>query len=160
MPKTAKEKITQTDLLVLKELRVNARSSMAHISRKTGIPVSTIFDKIKSLEKKLIAKHSTIADFSLLGFGIHAHYAVKANNKLELKAFLEGNAYVNSLFRTNNGTDFFIDAFFKDMKQRNFFIEGMEDCGIQKLEEFFVSEEIIKEMFLTLPEHIFICKKE
>jgi len=46
----------EKDLLILSELRQNARETLTKMSKHTGIPISTIFDKIKQLniEKEII----------------------------------------------------------------------------------------------------------
>jgi len=158
MPKKKSFKPGQKDLEILKELRVNSRHSLAHISRQTNLSVSTVFDKVSKLENFLIHKYSVIVDFSKLGFGIRAYYALKAKDKEELKNFLLNNQFVNVIQKTNNGTDFFVEAVFKDMRQRHYFVEALNDLGMEKLKEHFISEDLAKEKFLTKNEHLELVK--
>ncbi len=154
MPRLPSQAVTQKDLEIVKELRNNSRCSLASVSRKTSLSVSTVFDKLSRLEKFLVKKHCTLIDFSALGFGIRAYYALKAKDRDELKNFLLSNQFVNTIQKTNNGTDFFVEAVFMDMKQRHYFVEALNDLGMEKLKEHFVSEDIAKENFLTKEEHL------
>ena len=152
--KFKRNNISKPELLILKELRKNSRNSLAHISRKINIPISTIFDKLNNLEKSMIYKHVTLLDFASLGYGIRAYYILKAKKKAKLKDFLMNHPNVNTVHRTNNGTDFFIEAIFKDMRQRHEFAEKLHDFGMISMGEHFISEEVVKENFLTKPEHV------
>ena len=67
----------QTDLRILAHLRNNARASITGISRKTGIPVSTIFDRIRVYENQLVHKFTALIDFSKLGFNVRANIFLK-----------------------------------------------------------------------------------
>ena len=43
--------LKEKEVLLLKQFRVNARMKLTSMSRKTGIPVTSIFDKITNLDK-------------------------------------------------------------------------------------------------------------
>jgi len=126
------------------------------ISRETGIPISTIFDKVNKLGKSTISKYSPLLDFQKLGFGLRVNLILKANDKRkqDLKDFLLKNQNVNSLLRLNNNFDFFIETVFRDMKGLEEFYENLKKFKIKKKKEFFVIEDLKKEEFLTKPEHI------
>ena len=49
-------------------LRMNARETLTKISRKTKVPVSTVYQRIKNKEVNLILKHTSLIDFRKLGF--------------------------------------------------------------------------------------------
>ena len=126
------------------------------ISRETGIPISTIFDKVNKLGKSTISKYSPLLDFQKLGFGLRVNLILKANDKRkqDLKDFLLKNQNVNSLLRLNNNFDFFIETVFRDMKGLEEFYENLKKFKIKKKKEFFVIEDLKKEEFLTKPGHI------
>ena len=148
--------LTKRELLILTHLRADSRKSLAMISRETGIPISTIFDKVNKLGKSTISKYSPLLDFQKLGFGIRINFALKANDKKkqELKDFLLKNKNVNSILRLNNGFDFFIDVVLKNMKELEEFYDNLRKFKIKKKKEFFIIEDLKKEEFLTKPEHI------
>ena len=148
--------LRKKELLILTHLRADSRKSLTMISRETGIPISTIFDKVNKLGKSTISKYSPLLDFQKLGFGIRINFALKANDKKkqEFKDFLLTNKNVNSILRLNNGFDFFVEAVFKDMKGFEEFSESLEKFKIKKKKEFLIIEDLKKEEFLTKPEHI------
>jgi len=148
--------LTKKELLILTHLRADSRKSLTMISRETGIPISTIFDKVNKLGKSTISKYSPLLDFQKLGFGLRVNLILKANDKRkqDLKDFLLKNQNVNSLLRLNNNFDFFIETVFRDMKGLEEFYENLKKFKIKKKKEFFVIEDLKKEEFLTKPEHI------
>jgi len=148
--------LTKKELLILTHLRSNSRKSLVIISRDTGIPISTVFDKVGKLGKNTISKYSPLLDFQKIGFGIRINFVLEANDKRkqELKEFLLENKNINSILRLNNGFDFFVEAVFKDMKGFEEFAESLEKFKIKKKKEFFVIEDLKKEDFFTKPEHI------
>jgi len=142
----------EKDLLLMSFFRKNARMPLTQISRKTKIPVSTIFDKLKEYEHKLIKKHTTLIDFRKLGFDIKVGMLLKVENaqRYRLQDYLQKDERVNSVFKINNGYDFLIEAIFRDIKETNEFMEGLEQFEIIEKQDFFVLEDIKREDFLTL----------
>ena len=53
-------KLDEDDLAVLKELQMNGRASYSKLSKKTGIPGSTIHDRVKRLISNGVIKRFTI----------------------------------------------------------------------------------------------------
>ena len=72
--------INKKDILIISNLRIDARMPLTKMSRKTNIPVSTIFDRLKINENGLIKKHTCILNFSKLGYNVRANIAFKVNN--------------------------------------------------------------------------------
>ena len=145
-------KLSKKDLKILPYLRKNARERLTKISRKTGIPVSTIFDKLRTYQEELITKHVTIVNFDLIGFNSRANIILKVekNQREELKNFIQQSKTINSAYRINNGYDFFIEAITKDMKQLENFVEEIEEkFNIKTKHVFYIVEDIKREEFLT-----------
>ena len=46
--------IPKKELLILHALRKNARKNLATISRETGIPITSVFEKVHKLQKTMI----------------------------------------------------------------------------------------------------------
>jgi DNA-binding Lrp family transcriptional regulator len=67
----------QKDLLILNQLRENGRMSLTDIHTKTGIPVSTIFDRIKILEKRIITRYTTLINPEYLRFALRSTFITK-----------------------------------------------------------------------------------
>jgi len=63
--------LDETDLKILKELQKDGRMSYAEISRRTGVPSSTVYDKIARLaDKGVIKKFTVILDSEKVGLGV------------------------------------------------------------------------------------------
>lgn len=54
-------------LQFLAYLRENSREKLTTISKRTKIPISTLFDMLKELQGNLITKNTVLLDFSKLG---------------------------------------------------------------------------------------------
>ena len=62
--------IDKQQMLIISNLRNNARQTLTKMSRRTLIPVSTIFEKIRNYESSLIKKHTSLIDFTKFIFNI------------------------------------------------------------------------------------------
>jgi Lrp/AsnC family leucine-responsive transcriptional regulator len=135
---------------ILLHLRENSRVSLTELSRKISVPVSTIFDKLKKLKGEVILKNTTLYDFARLGCPIKVNYAIKTNegSRNEVREFLLNSPSVNSVFRTNNGTDFYVDALFRDLKEAEEFSNGLAAMGARH-DSFYIIEELKREEFFT-----------
>jgi DNA-binding Lrp family transcriptional regulator len=142
----------QSDLLIISNLRVNARETLTSMSRKTRIPVSTIFDKLKENMNGIIKKPTVLIDFHKLGYPTVSTILLKVNkeNREQLKDYLIKSFNVNSIYKVNNGYDFIVEVIFKNMQEQEYFIEKLEEnYNIIDLKTFFIIEELKKEDFLS-----------
>ncbi|MCF7872508.1 Lrp/AsnC family transcriptional regulator [Candidatus Woesearchaeota archaeon] len=149
--------IKDRDMQMLGFFRNNARMPLTDMSKKTKIPVSTLFDRLKEYEKrKLIMKHTSLLDYKMLGYDIKIQILITANKtqKESLRKFLEKHPQVNTLFRVNNGFDFMIEAIFQDISNFDEFTKQLEQYEIQDKKEFFIMEEMKREEFMTYKENI------
>ncbi len=143
----------QSDILILSHLRKDARQNLTRISKHTGIPVSTIFDRMRKYSGSLIRKHTALVDFSELGYDMRANIVLRVHkqDRQQLQNFLEKKGQVNSLYRINNGYDFMVDALFRNMKEVDDFMEELERFRIRAKECYYVLEDIKREEFLSEP---------
>src|SRR5688572_26174504 len=102
------------DLKILQYMRQNSRMNLTTISRRTGIPVSTIFDRLRSQEGELIKRFTALVDFAKLGYPIRAEIFLKveAVDRKKLAAYLLVHGRVNTLSRVNNGYDYAAECLF------------------------------------------------
>ena len=94
--------IDKEDLKILSCLRKNARETLTRISKVTGIPISSAFDKLKRLEAiGVITKHTSLVDLKKIGFSVQVIFFLKTNdsNKKELERRLMKNPQVNNVAR-------------------------------------------------------------
>ncbi|MEM2121844.1 MAG: Lrp/AsnC family transcriptional regulator [Candidatus Woesearchaeota archaeon] len=147
-------KITKKDLLIITELRKNARETLTKLSKKTGIPISTIFDRLKLQEGNLIRKHCALIDFQKIGYSIRANILLKVNpeHRNKLLEHLQKNLHVNTLLRINNNFDFLVEVIFKTLNEAENFINKLEEeYRIEEKKVFYVIDEIKREEFLSSP---------
>jgi DNA-binding Lrp family transcriptional regulator len=139
---------------VLRHFRKNAREALTLISRKTNVPVSTIFDKLKRYEEQFIKKHTTLIDFQKLGYMTRANILLKANMKGReaLKKHLLDHKNV-SLYKINNGYDYLAEVIFHHIKDLEDFIETLEtEHTITNKNVYYIIEDICKEEFMAKAE--------
>ncbi len=140
------------DLIILSELRKNARESLTKMSRRTRIPISTLHDRIRTNLNNLIKKNCALIDFSKLGFPIRINLLIKvpSKNKKDIAEFLRNNFHVNTLLRVTNEFDFLAELIFKDIKSAGEFIDGLEEkFEIEAEKKYFIIDELKKEEFLS-----------
>lgn len=143
------------DLQLLACLRENARQKITRMSRRTKLPVSTIFDKLQ--EYKPHVRFTTLLNFSQLGYNAKVHFLLKPakEDREKLEAYLSENASVNSLFKVNNGYDYLAEGIFRTMKDVEEFLEKIEDgFRIKEKELYYVIDDLKREQFLTKPETV------
>lgn len=144
--------LTKKDILIITELRNNARSTLTGISKKTSIPISTIFDKIRGYQGSIIKKHTTIIDFSKLGFNARANIMMRVDRdaREEARKFLLNHQNINSVYKISNGYDFLVEGIFKNVKDVEDFMDYLG--GKFKLEQtqvYYVIEDIKREAFMN-----------
>jgi len=138
------------DILLIRELRKNARQSLTKISDKTKIPVSTVFDRLKLNENSVIKKHTSIIDFNQLGYNTRATITLRVHKEDREKArdYLLLHRHVNTMYKINNGYDFQIEAVFKNFKELEYFIEELEELiRIKTKQVYYIIEDIKNEEF-------------
>ena len=144
------------ELAIMKHLRVNARESLTRMSRKTGIPVSTIYERLKQFETSIIKKHTCLLDFTTLGYDLRVTLLLqaRAQSRERLQRYLETHHKVNTLLRINNGFDFLVEALFRNMAEVQSFFDSLDEIGLRTRKEFYVLEEVVREGFLTSDAHL------
>ncbi len=139
---------------LISHLRQNARATLTNLSRKTGVPISTIYDKLKHHEHGLIRKHTSLLDFSKLGYDTRVNMLIKVSKdkKDECKEFLLKNQSINSVFKINNGFDFLIEAIFSSIRDFEDFKENIE-CrfDLEDIKAYYVIDEVKREAFMSDP---------
>ena len=141
--------LNDKELLMLNLLRQNCRQSLAKISRKIDMPVSTVFDKLAKLEDKFIKKHTTLIDFAKLGYNIRVNFLIRSTSKNDLLSFLQNHKNVNSIYFLQGDFDLYAETVFKDLKSFEEFLEPLSNLYIIKRKMFYIIEDVKREAFLT-----------
>jgi len=148
-------KINPKDVKIIAFLRTNARMPLTIMSKKTNIPVSTLFDKLKSNEGRYVIKHTSLLDFQKLGYMTRANITIKVDreDKDNLREYLVRNANINSVFRINNGYDFMVEAVFRQLRDLEEFLDDLDKSfKITDKKSFFIIEDLKRESFMSDPE--------
>ena len=75
--------LDEEDLIILREFQRDGRISYAELSRKTGIPDSTVYDKTRKLiSRGVIKKFAAIIDQEKIGLNVVAIIGVETGAKL------------------------------------------------------------------------------
>jgi DNA-binding Lrp family transcriptional regulator len=145
--------LTDGDKKILCLLRKNSRETLTKLSRSTGIPISTIYDRIKLHNGSVIKKHTSIVDFEKLGYSARANIALKVEkaDRAELTSFLLKHGNVNSAYRTANGFDFIVEAIFRNHMELNDFSEELDkNFQITQKQIYYILEDIKREEFMPI----------
>ncbi len=147
--------IEKKEYLIFSHLRKDGRQTLTTMSKKTKIPISTIYDKLKLYDGDLIRKHTCLLDFQKLGFTTIAHILVNVDKsvKEEVKEYLTCHMNVNSISRVNNNYDFLIEVVFRHLGEMEDFLDNLEEkFPINQKQVFYDIEQIKKEGFMDDPE--------
>ncbi len=107
------EKLDERDFAILELLKKDARLSEQKIARKSGIPMTTVHNRIKKLQQTGVIKRYTIKlDNGKLGKALVAYVFIKAINQADQKALLEEIASIPQVCEVAMVTGDF-DIFFK-----------------------------------------------
>lgn len=147
--------MNKKDLVIMSCLRNNSRATLTEISRKTGVPISTIYEKIKRTGPGVITRNTCLVDFAKLGFHARAKIVMQAGieQKKPLLEFLIRHSNVNSVYKINNGFDYLAECVFRNIKELEEFIEGVQaKFRVKKYETYFVIEDLKREAFMSDPQ--------
>ena len=156
MGKTDKKQIrlNSKDFILISYLRKDARKNITKMSRVTGIPISTIFDKIKKYKKSVIERFTSLINFKALGYDIRVNMILRVdrNDKGVMENFLLKHENINSVLKIASGYDFLVDAVFKDMGEFENFVSLLDKrFNIIDRKEYFIFNELKREAFLSDP---------
>jgi DNA-binding Lrp family transcriptional regulator len=143
--------LKRKDLLILSYLRSNARQRLTSISRRTHIPVTTIYDNVRRYEKRFIIKHASILDFRKLGFNAKTKLALKVNgSRAELLSYLQDHPNVNSLYRTDSEYDVLAEVVFRELRDVDEFLDTLKNrFDVEKSVVLNITDDLKREEFMS-----------
>lgn len=151
------------DTLIVSLLRENSRMSLTDMSRRSKIPISTIYDKIKIYHDGLIQRHTTLVDFSQLGFSARARVLLKVKRtEFEgVRDHLLKSSSLNELYKVNNGYDFMAEFIFRTMQEMENYLDSLaESFELEKEEVFYIIDELQREKFLSKGKNVLVEEEE
>ncbi len=125
-------KIDKKDLSILEKLKENARYSSQQISALTRIPITTVHNRIKKLEKLgAIKGYTVILDHKKLGKEIAAYILItvdykllkeKDNSQHDLAQLLSKNGLVEEVSIVTGGSDIIIRIRVSNIDDLDYFV--------------------------------------
>lgn len=146
--------LKNNDARLISHIRKDGRKKITRIALEEQIPVTTLYDRLKSYEKKGIANHTTLLNWKRLGFEKKAHIQINATNseRMKVEEHLLLQPFVNSLYRVGGVSEFLAECVFRTGLQMQEFLESLNELGadVTVFEEL---QELRRETFLTEDEH-------
>ena len=146
-------KIDQKDREIITELMQNSRQTVGQLSKKIGLPPTTIHNRIKKLEKmEVIMNYSLNVNYKKLGKPIMAFIGVTVNYNVEGKKInqatlakeikkIDGTQEVTILA---GGMDIIAKVLAKDIEDLNFYVtEKLRNIdGVDKTQTMIVLQQV------------------
>ena len=120
------------DIKILKELKRNGRLSAQEISKITGIPVTTVFNRVKRMEKsKAIKGYTVVLDEGRVGRNVAAYVSITVDYNLlkrkrisqqQLATRLRQHEFVDEVDMITGTSDIIVKIRTPDISQLNEFV--------------------------------------
>lgn len=140
----------ETDKKICNILTENSRISISSISKKTGIPNSTISNRIHKLEeKKIIKQYTTVLDHEKIGINITAMIIIQTETEKHenVEKQLPKLEEVTHVYSISGEYDVLIKVEAMNLEELNEIINSKIRTidGIEELRELIVMEELKNE---------------
>ncbi|MBN2331356.1 MAG: Lrp/AsnC family transcriptional regulator [Candidatus Aenigmarchaeota archaeon] len=139
------QKLQDKDVTILDALQGNARLGVKQIARKTGIPITTVFNRIKNLEKSGVIKgYTAIIDRKKLGKEIEAFILINIayTSKLhqdDFSAELMALPEVDECYIISGATNVLIKVSTRDIDTLNeFIIQNLKKRGVENISTYII----------------------
>lgn len=140
----------EKDALILAELRRDAKATTGRIAKRTAIPVTTVHNRIKRLEKSgVITRYAPVLNHAKLGLALHAMVFVtvegKGTDQEELARRILRLRGVEKTSILTGGYDLLVEARVEDVGALNDLLikELRKLPGIDKTQTMLVLQEQI-----------------
>jgi len=147
-------KFDDKDRAILRELMANSKQTTNRLSKRLNIPITTIHNRIKKLEKeKVILNYTVKLDYKKLGkpipavIGITVNYSVMPGKKisqLEIAKEIKKIDGVQEVTLMTGGTDIMVKVLASDIEELNTFVtEKLRNIsGVDKTQTSIVLKEV------------------
>jgi DNA-binding Lrp family transcriptional regulator len=143
--------IDQKDKKVLALLRMDSRLKLKRMARILQVPQSTLHDRLKKVQHQYVVKHSSLLNFSELGFMTRAIVVIRVEKekRKEVNTFLMAHPMINTLQKINNGYDFLFEGVFPHLKDMEEFFDMMESLyKIKGKNVYYIIDDMKREGFM------------
>lgn len=135
---------------ILKRLRHGKRVNVSAIARELKLPISTVADRIKRIDKRYVLKRSSLLDYSTFGYVSNHMLAIKAGQgeKEQMLQFLKQQNCVNSIYHTNSNFSFLVEVVFRDNLEFINWLESTRSMFQADIDSFQILKVEDKEKFI------------
>ena len=121
--------IDETDKKILNVLMTNSKLSLREITKKVGVSVATVMNRVNNLEKQgIIKRYTTIVDYDKLGFDVEILVEVRISKgklfEVEKKIAIHPNVF--AVYDLTGDFDAAILARFKSRRQMDNFLKKIQ----------------------------------
>ena len=149
--------VLKEEKIALAYLRSNARLSLTKLSKRTSVPVSTLFDRLSGRFPRIVEKFTALINFASIGYHARAFIIMKVErqDRALVREYLEKQRCLNSLYKINNGFDFMAEVVLRTMAELEQFVDRLDDQFhfLQK-DVYYVISDIHRERFMCIPENV------
>jgi len=133
-------------------LRQDGRRSLTRLSRETGVPISTLFDRLRRWP--LGRRATVLLDFAQLP-GVHVWFVVGAVPRSQLRAveaYLTRHPSVNTVQRVATEADFLVEALAPTAAEVETFVDGLVlGLRVGAVQVLYVLKDTVREGYWTDP---------
>ncbi len=131
------------DTQILTQLRRNAREKLVDISKTTGIPPSTIHERLR-LFKKQGLRMVSIFNYPRIHTPIHCWFVIRTKHKQAMIEYLQNTPHTNNLLVVSTSADIIVECIFSTFKQQHELLEDLHKKG--RVQVYPVIEDIGREL--------------
>jgi len=130
-----KKMLQKNDMKILEMMKENCRAPAKEIGQKTGIPITTICNRIRKMESEgVIRKYRAVVDNNKVGNPVEAFIRIDVGrNPEKLVEQLINRPEVEECYVVSGSIEVLLKAAFSDMKKMHDFISALNSRNIVKI---------------------------
>ncbi|MBD3309828.1 winged helix-turn-helix transcriptional regulator [Candidatus Woesearchaeota archaeon] len=106
-----KRMVKEKERQIIEHMRQGKRFNISAIARRLNLPISTVSDRIRRIEKDYVMKRISLLNFPSTGHYANALLAMKVEGQKDrMLEFLRQDRNVNSIYHTNTNFTFLVDV--------------------------------------------------
>lgn len=145
--------LDEKDMRILEQLKEDSSQTTSQISKKIGIPITTVHNRIKKMEEnEIISGYTVELNYKLLGKELAAYILVNVDYKLlkkenmtqyELAKEIKGKSFVENTSMVTGDTDIIIKVRAENIDELNDFVtkELRNLPGVEKTKTMVILNE-------------------
>lgn len=117
------------ELRIIQALREDARARLTELAEQLDMPLSTLHDRLKRLERSGVLRTVSIPYYERIGFALRCWFSIVTKDREAAAQQLVQARHANTVRRVHNGADFLIECIFSSFKQQQEALEEFKKIG-------------------------------